>query len=234
MEIDELKLRIVKGVRMLVFSELLDMNGHLSARIPGTDHILINSRRASRAALTVDDIVRIDLDGNLVEGSSEPPSEFHIHTSVYRVRPDVQSMLHHHPHWQTVLGIARQPMLPVFGIGAFVDPAWPIYEVSSLINTREYGDELAAVLGSAEVMTLRHHGSVVVGGSLGDVFARAVYVEENAKKQFYASLLGPIQPITGENLVRTRETSWSDSIGKKVWNYYEQQARLEGKLIGIE
>ncbi len=233
MELDELKLLIVKGVRMLVFSELLDMNGHLSVRIPGTDHILINSRRASRAALTVDDVVRIDLEGNLVEGSSEPPSEFHIHTSTYRARPDVQSVLHNHAHWQTVLGIARQPMQPVFGIGGFVDPSLPVFELSSLINTRELGDQVAATLGEAQILTLRHHGGVTVGATIGDVFARAVYLEENAKKQFYAALLGPLQPIAGENLARTRETSWSDKIGKKVWDYYEQSARFEGKFTGI-
>jgi ribulose-5-phosphate 4-epimerase/fuculose-1-phosphate aldolase len=230
---DELRLQIATGVRMLVRSDLLDMNGHLSCRVPDTDHILINSRRASRAALTAKDVVRIDLDGNLVEGDSEPPSEFHIHTAVYRKRPEVQAALHHHPHWQTVLGIARRPMQPVFSIGSFIDPTLPVYEVSSLINTREIGEEMAEAMGSADVITIRHHGSVVLGTTVQEVFARAVFVEENAKKQYYAELLGPVQPMTGENLKRSRETNWKPIIGKKVWDYYEERARIEGGLDGI-
>ncbi|WP_345751644.1 class II aldolase/adducin family protein [Microbacterium rhizophilus] len=223
MDLAEIKIQLAHAIRMLVRAELLDMNGHLSYRIPGTDELLINSRKASRATLTADNIVRIDLDGELREGEGEPPSEFHIHTSVYRARPDVASVLHHHPHWQTVLGIARQPMQPVFSIGSFVSPELPVYETSSLVNTREIGDELATCLGEHSVATIRHHGAIVVGEGIQEVFARAIFVEENAKKQYYASLLGPIQPLEGENLERTRETNWKPIIAAKIWNYYAAQ-----------
>lgn len=231
--IEEIKLQIVKGVRMLVNADLLDMNGHLSYRLPGTDHVLINSRRASRASLNVEDVVLIDLDGNIIDGNTEPPSEYHIHTSTYRARPEVGSVLHHHPHWQTVLGIARQVMQPVFSIGSFVVPEMPVYETSSLINTKEIGDEMAAVLADFDVMTIRHHGSVIVGDTVQNVFARAVFVEENCKKQYYASVLGPVQPLTGENLERTRDTNWQPTIGKKVWDYHEEKTRMEGKFEGV-
>ena len=117
METSDIKQEIVTAIRMLESAGLVDMNGHLSYRIPGTDRVLINSRRASRASLTVDDIGTMDLEGNLVDGEDEPPSEKHIHTSVYRARDDVHSVLHNHPHWQTVLGIAGIEMQPVFSIG---------------------------------------------------------------------------------------------------------------------
>jgi ribulose-5-phosphate 4-epimerase/fuculose-1-phosphate aldolase len=226
------KLKIVSAIRMLESAELLDMNGHLSFRVPGTDRVLINSRRASRAALTVDDIVTIDLDGNLLDGDDEPPSEYHIHTSIYCARNDVNAVLHNHPHWSTVLGIARIGMEPVFSIGSFVDASTPIYETSSLVNTRQIGDELAAELGDASVITIRHHGSVVVDKEIEAVFARAVFVEENAKKQYHAALLGSVKPLQGENLERTRTTNWSPKIARKVWDYYEEKARMDGKLSG--
>ena len=60
--------------------------------------------------------------------------------------------------------------------------------------------------------------------------ARAVYVEENAKKQYYATLLGPVTPLRGENLERTRTTNWQPKIARKVWDYYEQKARQDGRL----
>jgi ribulose-5-phosphate 4-epimerase/fuculose-1-phosphate aldolase len=226
----EIKHQIVTAIRMLESAGLVDMNGHLSYRIPGTERVLINSRRASRASLTVDDIVTMDLEGNLVEGEDEPPSEKHIHTSVYRSRDDVNSVLHNHPHWQTVLGIAGIDMAPVFSIGSFVEEGTPVYETSSLVNTREIGDELATVLGRSTVASLRYHGSVVVESEIQALFARAVYVEENAKKQYYATLLGPVTPLRGENLERTRTTNWQPKIARKVWDYYEQKARQDGRL----
>lgn len=224
----ETKIRIATAVRLLVHAGLLDMNGHLSYRLPGTERLLINSRKASRAAVTLADIVEIDFDGNLVAGDDEPPSEFHIHASIYRVRDDVSSVLHHHPHWQTVLGIARVPLQPVFSIGSFVGPHLPVHETSSLINTREHGDDLAETLGQASAATIRHHGSVVVGEDIESVFARAVFVEENARKQYYAAALGPVEPLAGDNLERTRATNWSPTIARKVWTYYEKTAPLDG------
>jgi ribulose-5-phosphate 4-epimerase/fuculose-1-phosphate aldolase len=226
----DIKRKIVTAIRMLESVELLDMNGHVSYRAPGTERVMINSRRASRAALTVADIVTIDLDGNLLEGADEPPSEYHIHTSIYRARDDVNAVLHNHPHWQTVLGIAGIAMEPVFSIGSFADPGTPVYEISSLVNTRQIGDELAAELGAAGVISLRHHGSVVVESDIEALFARAVFLEENAKKQYYVALLGPVKPMQGENLERTRTTNWSPKIARKVWNYHEEKARMGGKL----
>jgi ribulose-5-phosphate 4-epimerase/fuculose-1-phosphate aldolase len=230
METSDIKRKIVTAIRMLESAELLDMNGHLSYRVPDTDRVLINARRASRAALTVDDVVTIDLDGNVLDGVDEPPSEYHIHTSIYRARSDVNAVLHNHPHFQTVLGIARIAMQPVFSIGSFVDADTPVYEPSSLVNTKEMGDELAAELGGAGLITLRHHGSVVVETDIEALFAKAVYVEENAKKQYYAAALGPVEPLRGENLERTRTTNWSPKIARKVWDYYAEKARLSGKL----
>ncbi len=90
-------------------------------------------------------------------------------------------------------------MQPMFSIGSFVEEGMPVYETSSLVNTREIGDELAAVLGRSTVASLRYHGSVVVESEIQTLFARAVYVEENAKKQYYASMLGPVVPLRGEN-----------------------------------
>ncbi|PJI51877.1 hypothetical protein CTI14_51945 [Methylobacterium radiotolerans] len=66
----------------------------------------------------------------------------------------------------------------------------PVYEKSSLVNTREMGAELAEMLGGGMTVQLRHHGSVVAGDSVQSAFARSVFLEENAKKQYDAMLLG--------------------------------------------
>ena len=70
---------------------LVEHNGHVSVRIPETDQVLIQSRFSSRAALTSKDIVTVDLQGNLLEGEDEPPSETPIHTSIYRAYRSINS-----------------------------------------------------------------------------------------------------------------------------------------------
>src|SRR5262245_44369353 len=59
--------------RMMVMAELLDYSGHVSARIPGTDRILILPRDASRAGVTADDMLVVGLDGQVLAGNSLPP-----------------------------------------------------------------------------------------------------------------------------------------------------------------
>lgn len=232
-DVKELKFEVAKAVRMLENIGLLDMNGHVSCRIPGSDRLLINSRKASRASIKVTDIVMCDMNGTLLEGDSEPPSEYHIHTEIYKRCSDVFGIIHNHPHYQTVLGIADIAMKPVFGIGSFVDHV-PVYEKSSLVNTAEMGAELAEMLGNGISIQLRHHGTVVAAENVKSAFARSVFLEENAKKQYDALLLGHgMKVLQGENLARTKQSNWQPSIIQKIWTYHEEKAIKEGALKGL-
>ncbi|WAH37984.1 class II aldolase/adducin family protein [Alicyclobacillus dauci] len=233
--IANLSVCLAKAVRMLESIELLDMNGHISCRLPGDESkFLINARAASRASIRARDIVVCNADGKPEPGYPEPPSEVHIHAEIYRRRNDVGSIIHNHPHWQTVLGIADIPFKPVFSIGSFVENA-VFYERSSLVNTREMGEELATLLDDQRAIQIRHHGAVVVGHTVEEAFVTSVFMEENAKKQYQAHLLNPDHRVLeGANLERTRESNWSPSIVRKVWNYHEEKSRLTGCLNGIE
>jgi L-fuculose-phosphate aldolase len=82
----ELKQTLADAIRMMERAKITDFSGHFSARVPGTEYLMINSAKSVRSALTVDDIVTIDMDGKLVEGVDTPPMEFHIHTEIYRRR----------------------------------------------------------------------------------------------------------------------------------------------------
>jgi len=233
MELTEFKKQLATAVRMLENIQLFDMNGHLSFRIPETDRILINARKASRANLSAEEVVMVDLEGKLIEGELEPPSEVHIHTSIYRHRKDVNAVVHNHPHWQVVLGIAGQKLQPVSVNGAFLTGKTPLYEKSGLINTRELGEEVAGQLGQELLISLKYHGMITVGDSIQNVFARCVHLEDNAKKQYYASLLGTMDVMEGENLESTRRSIFSPKSVKKAWNYHREKAEREGILKGI-
>lgn len=226
-QLKDLQLKLVKVVRMLENIELLDMNGHVSCRLANEDAFLINSRQGSRVSIKVKDVVTCNLDGEPLNGI-EPPSEVQIHAKIYQARPDVFAIIHNHPHWQTVLGIAGLKPKPVFSIGSMTEEM-EVYEKSSLINIPELGAEVAAALKAAMAIHLRHHGSIVVGQDLKSTFYRAVVTEENAKKQYQASLINPNHfVLAGENLARTRQTNWGNSIIEKMWDYYESKAVRDG------
>src|ERR1041384_5794406 len=83
----DVKQQLVEAIRMLERAGYIDHNGHCSARRDASS-FYINTGASVRGALTPDDIVTVDLDGNLVEGSQRPPLEFHIHSEAYRARPE--------------------------------------------------------------------------------------------------------------------------------------------------
>src|ERR1043166_5325533 len=95
-------------------------SGHVSARIPGEDNILIKARGPDESGLKSDtarDIITVDLNGRKVAGDDglDTPQEVFIHTWLYKTRPDVQSVAHVHPLTVVLFTICNKPLLPLFG-----------------------------------------------------------------------------------------------------------------------
>ena len=226
--LETLKTNLVMAIRMLTAEGIMDFNGHMSYRLPGTDRVLINSRRASRAALRPSDIVTMDLDGQLIEGECEPPSEKAIHTRVYLARPDVFSVAHIHPRFSTVFSIAGQPLLPVFTAGCiFPREGVPVYDDPGLIHTREAGDAVARALGAECAVLMRGHGAVTVGADIVSCFNVSIWLEENAKKQLWAASLGTPRVFSEEELQRVRAQMWKPEVIRKTWDFYIERQRIE-------
>ena len=115
----DLKQQLADAIRMLARAEIVDHSGHGSARRDSAS-FYINSAASARGTLTADDIVAVDLDGNLIEGSSRPPLEFHIHSEIYRVRADVQAVMHTHPRWSTFLTMVGARYRAVYAQGSLL------------------------------------------------------------------------------------------------------------------
>ena len=229
-------LLIARAIRILSAADLMNMNGHISARdatAPGT--MWINSRRASRTTLRAVDVVPVDLQtGMRIGEGDEPPSEFHIHRAILNRRPDVGAIVHSHPDHIVTLSIAGRTLQPVTGIGSFLPENVPTFDDANLINTEDRGEALAAVLGEAPAVVLRGHGVVVVGASVEEALAHYVCAEENARIQYLASMLDTPRVLRGEELAVVRRENWTPKIVAKHWHYHQETARQSGALEGIE
>ena len=225
-----LREQLVVCTRMMVMAELLDYSGHISARIPGTDRVLIPGRDASRAGITVDDIVVVDLDGKTLEGKGPPPTETAIHTGVYRARPDIEVVGHGHPPMSTLFTMVDRPMTAIRNYGyRFI--GIPVHPDPTHIRTREQGDAVAHTLGRCSCCLLRGHGSVVATKSVPEVFLDSLEMEENARSTVHAAMLGPLKPITPEEVELLKVSfARNDYRVAKTWEHYQEKARLAGLL----
>src|SRR5262249_5322432 len=152
-----------EAIRMLARAEIVDHSGHASAR-RDAESFYINAGASTRGTLTAADIVAVDLDGNLVDGTAKPPLEFHLHAAIYRARADVHAVMHTHPRWSTLLTMVGAEYKVVYAQGALLG-AVPVFDSPLSVNTREMGERLAAALGSGPAVLLKSHGAAVVGRS---------------------------------------------------------------------
>jgi len=215
----ELARTLADALRMLEAAEVIDFNGHMSCRVPGTGHILINSGKSVRSRITPADIIAIDMDGKPVEGDVVPPMEFHIHTEIYRRRPDVNAGAHTHPLWSTLFSMVGEAVQPVTMQAAVMGPVQSFAKTAS-INRQDLAVELAATLGSHQVVMLKSHGAVVVGADVVEAFVLAIYLEETAKRQYLARALGTPYALVAAEVEKIGANLRKPHLLRKVWDFH--------------
>jgi ribulose-5-phosphate 4-epimerase/fuculose-1-phosphate aldolase len=217
-EILEQKQQLVRCIRMLERSGIMDYNGHASTRLPD-GRMLINIGNCQRSQLTVDDICTIDFDGNVIEGNGKPPLEFHLHAGVYKVRSDVDAVIHCHPNWSTILSTAGVEYLPVYAQGSLVYPL-PVLDSPDSINNPIMAKRLTDTLGDGPAALMKAHGAATVGKTIVDAFVLLNYLEDNAQRQYMSAQIGTPYCFTAEELALCREKLWNDALFKRTWDHF--------------
>jgi ribulose-5-phosphate 4-epimerase/fuculose-1-phosphate aldolase len=187
----ELRELVALAGQVLTALGLVDYLGHVSARIPGTDRVVVKPKHSpavrGMAALGAGDMVVVDLDGSLVEGprvesTARPPAEVFIHTEIYRARPDVAAVVHTHQRAATLAGVLGLPIRPVLHVPAtFVPDDPPTWPHPVLVDTAELGRDLAATLGDERYCHLQGHGIVSVAADVREATVGAAMLEQLAE-----------------------------------------------------
>ena len=199
MPIIELRRSLALALAMLEREGVIDFNGHFSARLPGGRGLLINAADSVRSLIASADFIEIDFDGRPLDGQRTPPMEFQLHAQIYLARPDVHAVVHMHPCWSTVLTTADHRWRPVT-MQAAVLGAVRTFDKTASINTAALGIELAQFLGPDKAALMRRHGAVSVAASVLDAFVQAIYLEQNAHRQYLALQIGVPQPLSDDRV----------------------------------
>lgn len=219
----ELKQQLVDCIRMLEQNDIMDYNGHASIRLDD-NRILINSGSCQRSRLTVADICMIDLEANQLAGNASAPLERHLHCGIYRVRADVNAIVHCHPKWSTYLTMVGKSYEPVYAQGSLVHPV-PLLDSPNSINNRQMADRLAATLGDRPAALLKSHGAVTVGKDIVEAFVLLNYMEENAMRQYMALQIGTPYVFDDEEMRLCREKLWNPNLFQRAWDHFRAKLR---------
>lgn len=164
-------------------------SGNVSRRVAGG--VLITPSTLPYAEMAPDDVLLIDLEGNVLEGERPPSVEHKVHLACYRERADAGGVIHSHPQVASAFAAARVE-LPSFldEFGVFVGEAVRVadYAVS---GTPEIAENLARALGNdSNAAFLASHGLVTIGRDLATALRVARMVERAALTYVYATILG--------------------------------------------
>lgn len=203
---DEAKRMLIDAGRILALEGQGDLTrGHVSVRVPGDPtRFFMKPHSHGLDEITPENIVVCDIEGEKVGGGGPRHSEVYIHSEIFRVRPDVNSVIHTHPTHAVALSAISGSLPPISQSAVPFSDGLPYYtDTIDLIRTKEMGAGVAKALGSCKAVLLRNHGVAVVGGSLAESVILTMMLEQACKIQMLViSAGGPGAMFPPEDIKR--------------------------------
>jgi ribulose-5-phosphate 4-epimerase/fuculose-1-phosphate aldolase len=164
--------------------------GHITCNL-GDGTLLCNPWLVTWNELRPSQVIRIDLDGGLVEGDWPVPLGIPLHLELHRLRDDVKWAVHNHPLYGTVWADMGEvpPVLDqssALGGGALV----LVDEYDGPVNDRSTARRAVEKMGDAQLALLAGHGVFVLGGSARAVHQRAVALEQRCQRAWHVRAAG--------------------------------------------
>jgi L-fuculose-phosphate aldolase len=197
--------QIVVAVRQLASEGYDDkLAGHISVRDREDGSLLVPRVGCRWGEMTVDDIVRIDADANVVEGQGALNPTIVFHLELHKARPDIVCALHNHPPYGTVWACAGE-LPPLYDQTAANGGgrAGLYAEYGGVVDTRHAAAELADAYGDVDMAILVGHGTLVTAGSVSLALLRAQCFEHRARKAWEVRVMGlPGVPLPAHHAER--------------------------------
>jgi ribulose-5-phosphate 4-epimerase/fuculose-1-phosphate aldolase len=223
--------KVAQAARILHGIGLIEVFGHVSLRADDTSCFILGHLHTAGRMLsdtTREDIVRIDFDGNVLEGSSSPPGEFFLHTEILRSRPDINAVVHVHPIACIILSTLGLEIKPIWMQATQFADGTPIFEGAEQIDNREVGGRVAKALSDKRAVLLKGHGVAVVGASVEEAVFLSFSLERTARMQVDAAPLGKPSPLPTDSFVNGMPRGLSlEELVHAHWDYWVSKYPLK-------
>ncbi|MGR8920995.1 MAG: class II aldolase/adducin family protein [Gammaproteobacteria bacterium] len=169
---------------------------HISARVPGPDdHFLLNPFGLLYEEVTASNLVKVDLDGNLLDETEHRinPAGFVIHSCVHRERPDMTCVIHTHTTAGIAVSAQQAGLLPLSQTALLYKDLIGYHDFEGLALKLEEQERLLADLGrDKQLLILRNHGLLACGHTIPEAFIMMYYLEQACRIQVAAQAGGAI------------------------------------------
>jgi HCOMODA/2-hydroxy-3-carboxy-muconic semialdehyde decarboxylase len=232
----DLKHELAVANRMCAYEGVVDAFGHVSVRHPDNPNRYFLSRSRAPELVEPDDFYEFDLDSQpVVTPKHHLYSERVIHGEIYKARPDVMSVCHHHSPAILSYCITGEKPVPVYHLGSVIGhdvPFWDQHDefgdTNLLVRLPEEGASLARALGKHNMVLMRRHGATVVGKSVRDLVFRTIYSCRNAEYQTQAKLVGKIHSLSPGEIDMAGKIHEQPNAISRAWEYWEMRLAHRG------
>jgi L-fuculose-phosphate aldolase len=192
---DDLKRRLLATAKELLARGLTEATaGNLSVRL-SDDRVAMTPSSLAYETMTVDDLVVVDLEGNVLEGERPPTTEKALHLACLRGHPELGAVIHCHALFATMFALTHQPIPCVIEeFEIYVGGEVPVAEYR-LTGSDELGDEVARHVGERGAVLMANHGLLTVGKDPEQALKIASLVERTAQVVWGAHALGDLVPL---------------------------------------
>lgn len=166
---------------------------HISARIPGPEHhFLINPYGLLFDEITASSLVKIDLDGNILQDTPYfiNPAGFTIHSAIHAAREDAKFVMHLHSDQGVAVAAQKEGLLPLSQHALIVLPHLAYHDYEGIALNLDERERLVADIGDKTLMLLRNHGTLSVGESAAECWTGMFFLERACKQQVMALSAG--------------------------------------------
>ena len=224
----ELRHELAVANRILANEGIIDAFGHISVRNPKDPNRYFISRHRASELVEPSDILEMTLDSKpIVPTNVRLYSEMVIHGEIYKVRPDVNSVCHHHAPSVLPFCATGVELMPLFHLGGTLGIKVPFWDsrdefgdTNLLVSTPEEGASHARALGPHYMLLLRRHGASLAGKSLRECVFRSIYTTRNAELQLRAMTIGTPGPLSPGEVEKCGGHNLGPRGVERAWEYW--------------
>ncbi len=184
------KNEIVKVGRLVYQNKFVSAyDGNVSA-LSENNSIYITRSAVCKGELTLDDILEIDFQGNLLSGQGKISTENKMHRFIYSMRNDVKAVVHCHPIYSTAFALIGEGLIENYFPEVFLSIGKVPLCKYATPSTDELTDSIKEYVTNSNALLLQNHGAVTFGSSVMDAYYKMEKLEHSAQIVFIARQLG--------------------------------------------
>lgn len=197
------------GKKMLTDQLTTGTGGNISLFLREEQLLLISPSGLDYEETLPEDIVLLDLEGNVIEGERKPSSEYDLHRIFYQNQPTVNAVVHTHSEYATAVACLNEEIPPIHYLVGLVGEKIRCCKYKTF-GTKELAEEAFQVMANNKGILMANHGVLAVDEKLEKAYGTATNIE------FLAKLYIHVRSVGNPTLLNEEELA---TVLKKAKNY---------------